>query len=106
MPVIMEEHESYSLIRLDGECALACAAELKKLLLDGLASGRDVRLDLGRAEEIDITAMQLLFAAGCQAERAGGAMAARFSDAAGKAALEAGFERFPGLEIQGDGWPR
>jgi anti-sigma B factor antagonist len=106
LPVTMEELEAYSLIRLEGECTLGSAAELKRLLLEGLASGKDLRLDMADVEEIDIAVMQLLWAAGLQAERAGAGIAVRMSEAAGIAAREAGFERLPGLAIQGDGWPR
>jgi anti-anti-sigma regulatory factor len=106
LPVIVEELEGYSLIRLEGECTLTSAAELKRLLVEGLASGRELRLDLARLEEIDITAMQLLWAAGRQAERAGAGIAIRMSEAAGKTTREAGFERLPGLAVEGEGWPK
>jgi anti-anti-sigma regulatory factor len=96
----MEQQESQSVIRLAGEFTLTSAAELKNLLLQGLASGNDLRLDLEQAEEIDITVMQLLWAAGREADRAGARIAIRLSDAAGTAAREAGFERFPGLTLQ------
>ena len=106
LPVTMEEHEAYSLIRLEGECNLASAPELKRLLLEGLAFGKDLRLDMADVEETDIAVMQLIWAAGLQAERAGAGIAVRMSEAAGIAVREAGFERLPGLAIQGDGWPR
>jgi hypothetical protein len=44
--------------------------------------------------------LQLLWAAGREADRAGARIAIRLSDAAGTAAREAGFERFPGLTLQ------
>ena len=97
MALIMERQEFQSLIRLEGEFSVTSAAELKDLLLEGLASGKHLLLDLEHAEEIDITSMQLLWAAGREADRAGTGMAVRVSDAAAAAAREAGFERFPGL---------
>lgn len=92
----MERHDGHPLIRLEGECTLTSAAELKSLLLEGLAAGGDLRLDLEGAEEIDITIMQLLWAAGREARRAGSAIAIAVSEAAGRAAREAGFPQFPG----------
>jgi anti-anti-sigma regulatory factor len=106
LSVTVEELEDYSLIRLDCASTLACAEELKRLLLHCLASGGDLRLDLGRVEEIDITGMQLLWAAGREAERAGAAIAVRMSEAAATAVREAGFGQIPGLTVQGDGWPK
>ena len=100
MAVTMERQASQSLIRLEGELTVTSAAELKDRLLDGLTSGNDLLLDLERAEEIDITLLQLLWAAGREADRAGARIAIRLSDAAGTAAREAGFERFPGLTLQ------
>ena len=100
MPISMERHETHSLIRLEGECTVTSAAELKRLLLEGLASGKDLKLDLERVTEIDLTAMQLLWAAGHEGERTGGGFAVRMSEPAAAAVREAGFERFPGLTPQ------
>ena len=100
MAVTTEQQDSQSVIRLAGELTLTSAAELKNLLLQGLASGNDLRLDLEQAEAIDITVMQLLWAAGREADRAGARIAIRLSDAAAMAARDAGFERFPGLTIE------
>ncbi|MGA2182241.1 MAG: STAS domain-containing protein [Bryobacteraceae bacterium] len=97
----MERQEGHSLIRLEGEFTLTSAAELKTLLLEGLASRRDLWLDLERAEGIDITAMQLLWAAGREADRMGARIAIRVSEAAASDARNAGFERFPGEALRG-----
>jgi anti-anti-sigma regulatory factor len=103
----MERQESQSLIRLEGEFTVTSAAELKDRLLECLATGNNLLLDLERAEEIDITLLQLLWAAGREAGRAGARIAIRLSDAAATAAREAGFERFPGFDTSGaTGWPR
>jgi anti-sigma B factor antagonist len=99
MPVTLERHETHSLIRLEGECTLTSAAELKRLLLEVLASGKDLHLDLERAAEIDLTVMQLLWAAGREVARAGAGIDIRLSEAAGLAAREAGFDPFPGLAL-------
>jgi anti-sigma B factor antagonist len=101
MPVTMERHDDFALIRLEGECTVTSAAELNRLLVEGLAIGGDLRLDLQRAEEIDVTVLQLLWAAGREAERAGASIAVRMSEPAGMSAREAGFDRFPGLALEG-----
>jgi len=100
LAVTMERHETHSLILLEGECTVTSAAELKRLLLEGLTSKKDLTLDLKRVEEIDLTAMQLLWSAGREADRAGAGIAIRMSESAATAAREAGFERFPGLAVQ------
>lgn len=99
MPVTLERQKSYSLIRLEGECTVTSAAELKSALIEGLAEGKDLRLDLEPAEEIDITTLQLLWAVGRAAERAGAAVSVRLSGAAERAARDAGFQTFPGLPL-------
>jgi anti-anti-sigma regulatory factor len=100
MAVTMELREDGTLIQLEGECSVTSAAELNRLLLEGLALGRPLWLDLEHAQEIDITVLQLLWAAGREAQRTGAGICVRMSEAAGMAAREAGFDRFPGLAIE------
>jgi anti-anti-sigma regulatory factor len=97
LPVTMERHEDHSLIRVEGECTVTSAAELNRLLLEGFATGGNLRLDLQGADQIDVTVLQLLWAAGREAERTGASVAVRLSEPAAMAAREAGFERFPGM---------
>ena len=97
MPATIEQQADHTLIRLEGECTLASAADLKTLLLEALAFGEDLRLDLRSVQEMDITALQLLWAAAREANRAGSGFAASVPDAIVIAAREAGFEQFPGL---------
>ena len=94
MPITVDRLENQFFIRLEGEVALASAAELKGILLEWLKSGKNLHLDLERAQEIDITVMQLLWAAGREAARAGIEIEGRMSDAAATAVANAGFERF------------
>jgi anti-anti-sigma factor len=98
LPVTLELQESHSLIRLEGEFNIASAVELKQALLEGLATGRDMHLDLEQLANFDITAMQLFWAAGKEAARTGAKFVVPVTDAAARAAREAGFERFPGVE--------
>ncbi len=94
MPVTMERLENHSIIRLEGELTVTSAAELKEVLLVAFANG-DLQLDLERAEEIDISIMQLLWAAGREAERKGVNISLRAPDAVTRAARDAGFEKWP-----------
>ena len=100
MPVTLESQESHSLLRLEGEFNIASAAELKQALLDGLAAGTDLHVDLEQLANLDITAMQLFWAAGKEAARNGVKFVVPVTEAAAQAAREAGFELFPGLAKQ------
>ena len=96
MAVTMDRLENHPLIRLDGELTVACAEELKGLLTEALASNGGFELDLDRTETVDIAVLQLLWAAGREAERRGAQVALHISEAAATAARNAGFEPFPG----------
>jgi anti-anti-sigma regulatory factor len=66
-----------SVIRLDGAIDIAAAAELKASLLAALESGGEIEVSLDAATEVDVTAMQLLWAAEQSARRTG--LSFRFS---------------------------
>jgi anti-anti-sigma regulatory factor len=71
MPATVEEREDASLVRLEGVLDIAFAAEMKSVLLNALASKKKLRLTLDGATELDITALQLLYAAERDAAKAG-----------------------------------
>ena len=48
MAITLEQHESRWLIRLEGQVTLSSGAELKGLLLEWLASGKNLELNKGR----------------------------------------------------------
>ena len=100
MPVAIEWQETQSIVRLEGDLGLNSAAELKGILLDCLASGKALVLDLERAGEIDVSILQLLWAAGREAAREGTGIASRVSDVAAGTVRDAGFEPFLGA-VQG-----
>jgi anti-anti-sigma regulatory factor len=83
-----------SVIRLEGAIDIAAAAELRKLLLQACGSGREVRVELEAATDLDVTAVQLIWAARRSAEAAGvaftlsGALAQSVATALGDAGLE------------------
>ena len=71
MPVTLEQDPALSLIRLEGAIDIGCAVELKSLLLQALDSGSEVRVSLEAVADLDVTAVELLWAAGRQAKAKG-----------------------------------
>jgi len=99
MPVTLQRQETSWLITLEGRLTVTSAAELKEMLLEWLSSGKDLELDLERVEEIDITVLQLLWAAARDGARMGGKIVAGASPAAALAVCEAGFAQLPGFPV-------
>lgn len=97
MPVTLEQSAALSVIRMEGEINIGCAAELKGLLLKELASGRELRVDVGQATELDVTALQLLWAAEREARKSATkfVLAGAVPEEIKALATDAGFERFP-----------
>lgn len=71
MPSTLEESENTSLVRLEGAIDISSAAEMKSVLLNALASNKEVRLTLEGAIGMDISALQVLYAAKRDAAKAG-----------------------------------
>ncbi len=69
--ISIEQQEDWSLIRLDGEIEISCAAELKSVLLEAVGVRREIRVALGAASALDVTAAQLLWAGQRAAQQAG-----------------------------------
>jgi anti-anti-sigma regulatory factor len=97
VPINLEQNGAAFLIRLDAEVTIIQAAELKQLLLHALKEGKELRLDLEAATEMDITALQLLWAAHREAKKTGAAFftAGRVPEELCAAAIDAGLEGFP-----------
>ena len=97
MPATLDQNERLCLIRLEGEVNISSAAELKKLLIEALASGKELRLDLECATGLDVTALQLFWAA----ERAARGFGVGFTlvgcvpEEISVALSDSGFEKFP-----------
>jgi len=81
-------------LRLEGECTIYRAAELKPLLLDALKPSGRVILDLSGVSEIDSAGVQLLLLAKRQAE----ALSCEFSLSAPSPAVA---EVFQVLDLHG-----
>ncbi|HMD71381.1 MAG TPA: STAS domain-containing protein [Bryobacteraceae bacterium] len=101
MPITVQQSESEWEISIAGQATLASAGELKAVLLEWLAAGKHLRLDLGAVEDIDIPHMQLLLAAAREAAGRGVQIACRASSAAAAAARDAGFAQIPGFPFPG-----
>ena len=69
--VTLAQVETTCLLRLEGEVNIFSASELKKALMEALETGKDLRLDLESATDLDATTLQLLWAAGHEASQAG-----------------------------------
>jgi anti-anti-sigma regulatory factor len=99
LQVEVERCESHSVIRLQGELNVACAAELKGVLVATMAEGGDLQVDLEGAVAIDVSIMQLLWATRDEAKRMGTDFAVRASEAVGLASRDAGFDLFLGEPV-------
>lgn len=95
-PVTVDRDQTRWVLRLRGEIGLARAAELRQALMECAATGRDFEVDLEQAEAIDLTVLQLLWAAVREAAQRGAAMGMRASEAVTAAGREAGFDQLPG----------
>jgi anti-anti-sigma factor len=98
MPARFEQGETVWILRLEGEMNIGCAAEFKNLLTEALASGKEIRLDLQNATDLDITALQLLWAAQREAKGSGRrfVLAGQVPESLMLTSKDVGFEKFPG----------
>jgi anti-anti-sigma regulatory factor len=97
VPVTIEQSGAVCFIRVEGEVTIAGGAGLKKILLEALGSGKELRLDMAGAIEVDITALQLLWAAEREARASGTAftLEGAVPDDILATAIEAGLGKFP-----------
>jgi anti-anti-sigma factor len=96
MGIALEKNDGNVAIALDGAIDIGCAAELKKSLLDAFQSGNEIRVSLAGVTFLDVTAVQLLWAAKRRAETSG--IEFQFQDpvpeAVSTALADAGFSPF------------
>ena len=97
MGIDLEEADAGKLVVLGGTIDVSCAGELKTVLLQALNSGTGLHISIAHVKYLDVTAVQLLWAAGQQAARSG--VEFRISgpvpDSVSAALVEAGFPSFP-----------
>ena len=96
MGITLEQRNESSVICLEGAIGIASAAELKTTLLDSLTSGNAVRVALDQCADLDVTAVQLLWAAVREAKTSGVAFAldGQVQEPVIAALKDAGFEAF------------
>ena len=63
MPVVIEQSATGSTMRLDGDVGISAALELWGALNKAVASGLELKVDLAGVTALDITTLQLLWAA-------------------------------------------
>ena len=97
LAIIVEQREDASAIRLEGAIDIGLAAELKRTLLDALKADKTVLVALDANADLDVTAIQLLWAAGREAKASGVEIRldGEVPAAVSVGLKEAGFERFP-----------
>jgi anti-anti-sigma factor len=95
--IALEQRDESSLVRLEGSIDIACAADLKALLVEALTSAKDVQVSLAGATYLDVTAVELLWAAAREArgKTVKFAFADEVPESVSGALLDAGFEKFP-----------
>ena len=71
MPIVKERNDAMKIVCLDGVVDISTAAELKEQLLEALAAGGGVCVDLNCVADVDVTWVQLIWAAQREAARAG-----------------------------------
>jgi anti-anti-sigma regulatory factor len=71
MGVTLEQSETQNLLRLQEAVGIGCASEFKELLALALGSGREVRISVEGVTDLDVAAVQLLWAAERKAKGAG-----------------------------------
>ena len=97
MPIGLEQSAESSVLRLDGVIDISCAAELKTVLLQALGQGRAVRVSLEGVTGLDVTAVELLWAAEREARRSSVlfTLTGEASEQVSAALRHAGFDEFP-----------
>jgi anti-anti-sigma regulatory factor len=63
VPVTIDERGAISTVQLEGEVDIGSAQQLKAILLDALGSRKPLRVELASSASLDITILQLLWAA-------------------------------------------
>jgi anti-anti-sigma regulatory factor len=71
MSISLNQSGESSLIHLEGTIDISSAAELKTALLDALKQSKSVLVALDEATDLDVTAVELLWAAGREAKVSG-----------------------------------
>ena len=93
----VESNDTQCVLRLEGDGTMASAAELKTALLQALQTSQDVSVEFSCVPEIDITIVQLLWAAERAAALGNRRLLIRAPETLAALARDAGFEGVFGL---------
>jgi anti-anti-sigma factor len=94
----LEIADQRCVVRLEGEIDINCSEELKSTLVEALSQRRELQVDMTRASDLDITVIQLLWAAVRAAAKSGipFVVCDGVPERIRRMALDGGFEGFPG----------
>lgn len=97
LAITLEHREEVSVLHLEGSIDIGVAAELKQALLEVLKGTNAVRIALDSSADLDVTAVQLLWAAEREARalNLGFTLEGSLPDSISDSLKEVGFERFP-----------
>jgi anti-anti-sigma regulatory factor len=97
LPIAFYEGRTRCVIRLEGDIDITCSDELKRTLIEAISTRKELQVDLARATDLDVTAIQLLWAATREAKSLGASfgVAGQVPENIINTVREAGFEKFP-----------
>ena len=103
MTIALNESESESMVVLEGTIDISSAGELKDILIKALGLGKEVCISLDAATYLDVTAVQLLWAAEQQARISGRVLrfSGQLSDLVSTTLADAGLPSFQASTIAG-----
>jgi len=96
LPITSHETETQYVICLEGDIDVTSSAEVKRLLINAISSRKEVLLEMAKATDLDITAVQLLWAAVREADKAKlpFAVAGQVAEGIRRSVREIGFDDF------------
>jgi len=97
LAIVLEQCEGANAIHLEGVIDISLASEFKATVLEALKSAKPLRLALNEDTDLDVTAIQLLWATEREAKASNVDFMLEGSvpDSVSKTLKDAGFERFP-----------
>jgi anti-anti-sigma regulatory factor len=96
MSVVVNKDETRWVVRLEGCIDINCTTGLRRILVEALSSRRELQVDLVHTRYLDVTAVQLLWAAREEARKTGTSWvpAGEVPEDIGSLVRDAGFEGF------------
>jgi anti-anti-sigma regulatory factor len=97
LAIRIERREEVSVIQLEGSIDISVAADFKQTLLDAFNGPKAIRIALASTTELDVTAIQLLWAAEREAKASsfGFSLEGSLPNSIADGLKDMGFEKFP-----------